>query len=54
MVISVWFWYPETRGLTLENVAWIFDGEHADVGVASAKEALESEKGSDHVEVKSY
>jgi MFS family permease len=54
MVVSVWFWYPETRGLTLENVAWIFDGERAEVGVVSTKEVLESEKGSEHVEVKSY
>jgi MFS family permease len=54
MVVSVWFWYPETRGLTLENVAWIFDGEMTGVGVVSAKEVLESEKWSDHVEVKSY
>lgn len=54
MVVSVWFMYPETRGLTLENVAWIFDGDQADVGAVSAKEVLESEKGSDHVEVKSY
>ena len=60
MVVSVWFWYPETRGLTLENVAWIFDGEQAEVGVVSAKEVLEGEKADeekkrgDHVEVKSY
>jgi MFS family permease len=54
MVVSVWRWYPETRGLTLENVARVFDGEQADVRVVSAKEVLESEKGSDHVEVKSY
>ncbi|KAF4964252.1 hypothetical protein FSARC_7806 [Fusarium sarcochroum] len=27
MVVCVWFGYPETRGLTLENVAWIFDGD---------------------------
>jgi MFS family permease len=60
MVVSVWFWYPETRGLTLENVAWIFDGEQAEVGVVSANEVLEGDKSDeekkrgDHVEVKSY
>jgi MFS family permease len=60
MVVSVWFWYPETRGLTLENVAWIFDGEQAEVRVVSANEVLEGEKSDeekkrgDHVEVKSY
>ena len=60
MVVSVWFWYPETRGLTLENVAWIFDGEQAELEVVSAKEVLqgmkliEEKKRGDHVEVKSY
>jgi hypothetical protein len=59
MVVSVWFWYPETRGLTLENVAWIFDGEQADVGVVSAKEVFERVKedeknDGDHIEVKRY
>jgi MFS family permease len=60
MVVSVWFWYPETRGLTLENVAWIFDGEQADVGIVSAKEVLEgvkeeeNKKDGGHIEVKSY
>jgi hypothetical protein len=59
MVVSVWFWYPETRGLTLENVAWIFDGEAADVGVVIAKDVLEGakeeeKKDGDHIEVKSY
>jgi hypothetical protein len=56
MVVSVWFMYPETRGLTLENVAWVFDGEMAEVGVVSGQEVLKSEKekGVDHVEVKGY
>jgi hypothetical protein len=53
MVFSVWFKYPETRGLTLENVAWLFDGEQANVGLVSAKEVLEDEKRADHVEVRS-
>ena len=53
MVFSVWFKYPETRGLTLENVAWLFDGEQANVGLVSAKKVLEDEKRTDHVEVRS-
>lgn len=51
MVFSVWFGYPETRGLTLENVAWIFDGDQANVGFVSAKDVLTDEKNVDHVEV---
>lgn len=29
MIITVYFYYPETRGHTLEQMAWIFDGEDA-------------------------
>ena len=54
MVVSVWFKYPETRGLTLENVAWIFDKEEARVGVVSAKEVLENDEKTEHVEDKKW
>lgn len=40
MLVSVWFGYPETRGRTLENVAYLFDGEDAEVGTGTAEGAL--------------
>ncbi|KAL2821525.1 hypothetical protein BJX63DRAFT_427519 [Aspergillus granulosus] len=30
ITITVWFWYPETNGYTLEEIAVIFDGERED------------------------
>ncbi|KAH7350174.1 hypothetical protein B0T11DRAFT_290698 [Plectosphaerella cucumerina] len=39
MLVSVWFWYPETRGFTLETVGEIFDGPSAAVHT-TAKDAL--------------
>lgn len=51
MVFCVWFGYPETRGLTLENVAWIFDKDQANVGIVLAEDVLKTEKPNDHVEV---
>jgi Sugar (and other) transporter len=33
MVITVWFWYPETRGHSLEQMAVLFDGDEAEVAV---------------------
>ncbi|KXH28039.1 low-affinity glucose transporter HXT1 [Colletotrichum nymphaeae SA-01] len=50
MLISVWFYYPETRGRTLENMAYIFDGESAEVGTGNASSALKEAEAS-HVEV---
>lgn len=51
MLVSVYFWYPETRGVTLENVAWLFDGDQAKVGIASAENALKtSDLQHDHIE----
>ncbi|TQN64738.1 Lactose permease [Colletotrichum shisoi] len=40
MIVSVWFYYPETRGRTLENMAFLFDGEGAEVGAGTAEGAL--------------
>ncbi|GJC80782.1 MFS glucose transporter mfs1 [Colletotrichum liriopes] len=40
MIISVWFYYPETRGRTLENMAFLFDSETAEVGTGNASSAL--------------
>lgn len=42
MLVTVWFTYPETRGRTLENIAWLFDGEHANVGIVTAENTLKS------------
>ncbi|KAM0327408.1 hypothetical protein ACHAQA_005694 [Verticillium albo-atrum] len=39
MLVSVYFWYPETRGHTLETVCEIFDGPSAAVHT-TAKDAL--------------
>ncbi|KAJ9656698.1 hypothetical protein H2201_008457 [Coniosporium apollinis] len=33
MIITVWFWYPETRGHSLEQMAVLFDGEDAEIAV---------------------
>lgn len=65
MVITVWFWYPETRGRTLENMAEVFGGEHTETAGVTADKAVEvsrkmsvsaeaTEKGVEdmHVEVK--
>lgn len=29
MCLTAYFYYPETRGHSLEQMAWIFDGEDA-------------------------
>jgi H+/Cl- antiporter ClcA len=36
MAFTIYFFYPETRGHTLEQMAVIFDGEDAEVPVAGA------------------
>ncbi|TDZ61648.1 Lactose permease [Colletotrichum trifolii] len=56
MIVSVWFGYPETRGRTLENVAFLFDGDGAEVGPGTASGALKQAEGlgmgdAAHVEV---
>ncbi|KAL2851503.1 general substrate transporter [Aspergillus pseudoustus] len=35
ITITIWFWYPETNGYTLEEMAVIFDGERADDKITS-------------------
>ncbi|KAJ4177873.1 hypothetical protein NW767_014994 [Fusarium falciforme] len=40
MLVTVWFYYPETRGHTLENMAWIFDGDRAATTVTMAEDAI--------------
>ncbi|TEA16386.1 Lactose permease [Colletotrichum sidae] len=42
MLVSVWFTYPETRGRTLESIAWLFDGDRAGVGLVTAESALKT------------
>ncbi|KAL0939877.1 sugar transporter [Colletotrichum truncatum] len=48
MLISVWFTYPETRGHTLESIAWLFDGQEANVGVVTSENVFKN--ASEHVE----
>ncbi|KAF6827770.1 hypothetical protein CPLU01_08884 [Colletotrichum plurivorum] len=50
MLISVWFTYPETRGRTLENISWLFDGENAHAATISAGETLKKADTNVHVE----
>ncbi|KAK2035427.1 general substrate transporter [Colletotrichum zoysiae] len=42
MLFSVWFTYPETRGRTLENISWLFDGERANAAIITAEDTLKS------------
>jgi Sugar (and other) transporter len=43
MILTVYFFYPETRGYSLEQIAVIFDGEDAEVlAPAEIKERTES------------
>ncbi|OLN95585.1 Lactose permease 15 [Colletotrichum chlorophyti] len=50
MIVCVWFYYPETRGRTLENMAYLFDGENAEVGPGTALSALKETEAAAHVE----
>jgi hypothetical protein len=45
----VYFFYVETRGPTLEEIARIFDGDNAEVGIAHVKDhpELSNERGYD-------
>lgn len=47
MIVDVWFTYPETRGRTLENIAWLFDGEEAHVGIVTADQTLKNTESSE-------
>lgn len=40
MLATVWFYYPETRGHTLGNMAWIFDRDSAATTVTMAEDAI--------------
>ncbi|KAL2275844.1 hypothetical protein FJTKL_01515 [Diaporthe vaccinii] len=54
-LVFVYFFYPETRGLTLEEVAKVFDGDNAKVArmnVRDVKRDLEIEKDTAAVTVK--
>lgn len=51
----MYFFYPETKGLTLEEVAKVFDGDDAKVArmnVGDVKRDLEIEKDAADVTVK--
>ena len=54
MAFTIYFFYPETRGHTLEQMAVIFDGEDAEVPpaavVAERSRSVVSEKGGGGVE----
>ncbi|KAL3486651.1 general substrate transporter [Aspergillus germanicus] len=43
ITITIWFWYPETNGYTLEEMAVIFDGEIADEKITSGGTVAEAE-----------
>lgn len=47
MIVDVWLTYPETRGRTLENIAWLFDGEEAHVGIVTADQTLKNTESSE-------
>lgn len=32
LCVVVWFWYPETKGRSLEEIAIVFDGEDEATG----------------------
>lgn len=53
ILINIWFFYPETKGHSLEEMAIIFDGENAKVEVPDIKtgSTTGSEKGSNVEEV---
>lgn len=54
-LVFVYFFYPETKGLTLEEVAKVFDGDEAKVArmsVGDVKRDLEVEKDAAVVSVK--
>lgn len=49
----VWFAYPETKNLTLEETAKVFDGDKAAVArlnLAEVKKELEMQEAIEHVE----
>ncbi|RSL80985.1 hypothetical protein CEP51_006162 [Fusarium floridanum] len=49
MLVTVWFAYPETRGRTLENMAWLFDGDSAAATITTAEDAIKMSN-ANHVE----
>ncbi|KAJ5379853.1 uncharacterized protein N7496_002281 [Penicillium cataractarum] len=56
-IVMIWFTFPETKGLTIEEVATVFDGEDAlgmdkgtGKGVAKTATASENLSDSEHVE----
>jgi MFS family permease len=52
ILFTVFFFYPETRGFTLEEIARVFDGEHASVPhQGEVLETVRRKSGVDHVEI---
>jgi hypothetical protein len=58
MAFTIYFFYPETRGHTLEQMAVVFDGVHAEVpvaaGVAERSRSVVEEKGGMGVESRKW
>lgn len=46
ITVTVWFFYPETKGHTLEEMTVVFDGENAAVSGAEALHVTLEKKGS--------
>ena len=42
-IVTIYFFFPETRGLVLEEVAEIFDGPSADVSIAARAHAMDDD-----------
>ncbi|KAL3460373.1 general substrate transporter [Aspergillus heterothallicus] len=52
ITITIYFWYPETNGYTLEEMAVIFDGERTDDTITSTKTVAGSDGKSVETDIK--
>lgn len=49
--LTAFFYYPETKGYSLEHMASIFDGDEAAVGIVGEKADIKAENEGDDVQV---